>query len=229
MIRPTHDGDTVKTARNPTEADRAAPLPRVEKPATVRCLGPVDANALAAQVGRLAERAWWREDGVKPNRFSCFHHTRHIVFRFIEGNRDPRRFYSLPGWRIWRQWLLPLMDRVATIHDLVEPVFPKAMLARLESGHGIDSHVDGGASNPLVHKIHIPLRTDPEAVLTVAGTTVHLAAGYAWEVNNLAYHGAFNGGARDRIHFIFEMFDGAGGRAAEVSPDPGAAARRLPV
>ena len=214
--------------RRSTDAERAAPLPRVEKPATVRCLGPVDAGPLVAQVGRLSGRAWRRADGVKENRFPCFHHTRHIVFRFIEGNLDPRRFYSLPGWQVWRQWLLPLMNRVAAAYGLREPVFPKAMLARLESGHRIDTHADGPGSNPLVHKIHIPLHTDPKAVFTVAGATVHLAAGYAWEVNNLALHGAFNGGAKDRIHFIFEVFDGAGVRIAEESPLPAAAAPHLP-
>ena len=39
---------------------------------------------------------------------------------------------------------------------------------------------------------------------------IHAAAGSSWEINNLAPHGAFNGGARDRIHFIFEVFEGAG-------------------
>ena len=121
----------------------AAPLPRVEKPPTVRCLGSADADALAARVRRLSEQAWRREDASKENRFFCFHHTRHVVFRFIPGNRDPRRFYSQPGWLVWRQWLLPVMERVtARGSGFAEPVFPKAMLARLGAGQRIDTHVD---------------------------------------------------------------------------------------
>ena len=89
------------------------------------------------------------------------------------------------------------------------------MLARLEAGRRIDLHVDGGGSHPLVHKIHVPLQTDPRAVLTVGGTRVHLAPGHAWEVNNLVPHEAFNGGAHDRIHFVFEVFEGAGRRIVE--------------
>ena len=186
------------------------PLAPVEKPTTVRCLGPLDVDALAAQVRRLSDKAWLREDGFKENKFSCFHHTRHVVFRFITGNRDPRCFYAQPGWRVWRQWLVPIMRRVAAIYGFTEPVFPKAMLARLEAGHRIDTHVDGESSNPLVHKVHVPLQTGPEAVLTVGSSRIHLTAGYAWEVNNLVPHGAFNGAARDRIHFIFEVYEGAG-------------------
>ena len=35
-----------------------------------------------------------------------------------------------------------------------------------------------------------------------------LMAGHAWEINNLLVHGAFNGGETDRIHLIFEVFEG---------------------
>ena len=183
--------------------------PPVRKPRSVLRLGSVDAGALAAVVRRLSDEAWRRADRAKENDYFCFHHTRHVVFRFIAGNRDPRTFYSNPGWHVWRPWLEPLMDRVAGVYGFERPVFPKAMLARLEAGQRIDLHSDGGGSHPLVHKIHVPLQTNPDAVLIVGGARVHLSAGYAWEVNNLVAHGAFNGGDRDRIHFIFEVFEGA--------------------
>ena len=102
------------------------------------------------------------------------------------------------------------MAQAAAPYGYAAPVYPKAMLARLAAGCGIDPHTDGGSMNPLTHKIHVPLQTNPRATLTVAGATVHLEAGYAWEVNNLASHGTFNGGAQDRIHFIFEVLEGAG-------------------
>ena len=193
----------------------AAALSRVLKPSTVRCLGSVDAAPLASRVLRLSDRAWRRADRTKENRYPCFHHTRHVIFRFIEGARDPARFYSTPAWPVWRPWLLPIMRRVAASYGFVEPVFPKAMLARLESGQGIDLHLDGGGANPLVHKVHVPIQTDPAAVIFVKGARLHLASGYAWEINNLAEHGAFNAGARDRIHFIFEVFEGLGRQVHE--------------
>ena len=195
-------------------SERLPPAKPVSKPATVRRLARVDPSALAAVVGRLSDEAWRLEDSAKENDYACFHHTRHVVFRFIAGNRDPRDFYSNPGWHVWRRWLEPLMDRAASAYRFRRPVFPKAMLARLEAGRRIDVHTDGAWSNPLVHKIHIPLQTNPRAMLVVDGVRVHLAAGYAWEVNNLVPHGVFNGGARDRIHLIFEVFEGAGSNAS---------------
>ena len=191
-----------------------AALPRVKKPAAVRRIGRVDADGLAALAARLSDTAWRREDGLKENRYFCFHSTQHVIFRFIAGNRDPRRFYSGPAWRVWRPRLLPLMTETVAPYGFAEPVFPKAMLARLAAGQGIDLHVDNGGSDPLVHKIHVPLQTDAQAVMTIGRAEYHLAKGYAWEVNNLVPHSVFNGGASDRVHFIFEVFDGAGAALA---------------
>jgi hypothetical protein len=187
-----------------------AGLPRVAKPARVRPLGAVGIEELRRRVARLSETVWRREDAAKENDFPCFHHTRHVIFRFIEGNRDPRRFYSHPIWAVWQPLLLPVLARAATPYGYAAPVYPKVMLARLAAGHGIDRHVDGEGSHPYVHKIHVPLDTNPEAVLTVDGQDFHLAAGRAFEVNNLAPHAAFNGGEEDRTHLIFEVFEGAG-------------------
>ena len=184
-------------------------LRRVVKPARVRPLGPVGIDDLRSRVARLSERVWVQEDVAKENDYFCFHHTRHIVFRFIAGNRDPRRFYFLPIWAVWQPLLLPVLARAAAPYRFTDPVFPKVMLARLAAGHRIDTHRDGEGSNPYVHKIHVPLETNPRAVLTVDGDDFHLEGGHASEVNNLALHGAFNGGETDRVHLIFEVFEGA--------------------
>lgn len=156
---------------------------------------------------RLTENVWNRADASKDNDFPCFHHTRHILFRFIEGNRDARRFRSYPAWHIWSATLLPVMARASAPYRFASPVYPKAMLARLSAGHCIDRHIDGPGSNLHTHKIHVPLATGPAAVLNVDGVDYHLRQAHAYEVNNLLPHGAFNGDSRDRIHFIFEVFD----------------------
>ena len=185
-------------------------LQRVAKPCSVRRLCPVDVAALRTQVARLSERVWQRENAIKENDYFCFTHTQHIVFRFIPRELTAFRFYSRPLWNLWRTYLLPVMAEAAAPYGFARPVYPKAMLARLAAGRGIDLHTDDGGAHHLVHKIHVPLETNSQAMLTAAGVTSHLHAGCAWEVNNLAPHGAFNGGAEARIHFIFEVFEGAG-------------------
>ena len=187
---------------------------RVDKPARIRPLGAVDVDALRLHVHRLSERVWRQENAARENDWPCFRRTRHIIFRFIAGNRDARCFYSQPIWAVWSPVLLPVMARAAAPYRYAEPVYPKVMLARLEAGHGIDRHVDGEGSHPFTHKIHVPIETNPGAVLHVDGADFHLGAAHAWEVNNLVPHGAFNGGERDRIHLIFELFEGAAAEPA---------------
>ena len=203
-------GEDVGGARlAPSHSAEQRQLRPVEKPRTVRRLGAVDIAALAEQVARLSEAVWEKENAVKENDFFCFAHTRHIIFRFVAA-QTLGCFYSMPIWHLWQRWLLPVMRQAAAPYGYATPLFPKAMLARLDAGYGIEPHQDCGGMNPLTHKIHVPLETGPQATLTVRGQTLHLPAGQAFEVNNLAPHSALNGEPRDRVHLIFEVFEGAG-------------------
>ncbi len=188
---------------------------RVAKPDGVVDLGPVDVRRLREKVSALGERAWAREDARKENAFPCFHDTRHIVFRFIEGNRDPRRFYSNPSWSVWETLLMPVMRQAVSFYGFSDPLFPKAMLARLAAGRKIDLHYDGAGSNLLTHKIHVPLITNPGARFLTGDREHALAVGRAYEVNNIGLHGAANEGVDDRIHFIFEVFEGGDAKAGQ--------------
>jgi hypothetical protein len=190
----------------------------VTKPANVRDLGPVDASALRDRVAAISERVWAGEDALKENDFDVFHHTRHIIFRFTPGNREPEDYYDNPAWMVWRPLLQPVMDAAIAPYGFADPAFPKAMLARLQAGQKIDLHRDGAGSNLRTHKIHVPLITNPQAFFLSGPNRHHLALGHAWEVNNIASHGGVNEGDADRIHFIFEVFD----RAAEAKTDAGA-------
>jgi hypothetical protein len=184
-------------------------LTPVKKPATIRELGAVDLTKLKMMVARIPDKVWEIADEQKENKFFCFYHTRHLVFRFIRGNYDPYNFYSTSVWPLWEPILRPIFEQVIVPYHVLQPEYPKAMLARLAAGHSIDSHVDGERSNPLVHKIHVPIQTNSKALLTVAGEAFHLREGIAYEVNNLVPHSVINGGDSDRLHLIFEVFETA--------------------
>lgn len=190
-------------------------ISRVQKPLTVRSLGPVDVAPLVARVRQVSEQTWSSEDTRKENAFEVFHHTRHIIFRFIPENRNPLESYAKEAWPMWRPLLEPVMEAAIRDYGFEQPRFPKAMLARLAAGAIIDPHTDGAGSNLLTHKIHVPLITNPDALFLTGETWTHLEVGQAYEVNNIIRHGVVNRGGEDRIHFIFEVFEGAGLDPAE--------------
>lgn len=182
----------------------------ISKPDRLSCLGPVDTQSLDGVLNSLSNQLWQIEDATKENAFPCFHDTQHMVLRFIVGDSDAREILVKPGWLLFQSALEPTMRSIARGYGFEEPAFPKAMFARLKAGEGIDSHVDRQKTNRHVHKIHVPLQTNAQTFMTIAGERFHLERGQAYEVNNLVPHAVENGGEEDRIHFIFEVFEGKG-------------------
>lgn len=179
----------------------------VKKPHTISNLGTTDTQPLKDLVQQLSNQVWIQEDKHKENNFPCFHHTQHIIFRFIKKNQDHRDFYSNPIWEIFKPTLLPIMEQVVVPYGFTQPEYPKVMLARLESGQFIDRHRDGAGSNLHTHKIHIPLYTSSQVNFLVRDKPHSLKEGFAYEVNNIVPHEVRNDGNTDRIHFIFEVFE----------------------
>lgn len=180
---------------------------KIRKPENILELGAIDISPIKNLVERTSEQVWNLENAHKENDFEVFHDTRHIVFRFIEGMRDHRKFYSNPNWAIWQGALLPLMQKVVEKYGFQKPEFPKVMLARLAAGAVIDRHKDGAGSNLYTHKIHVPIRSNEKALMFIKDEPFHLREGFAYEVNNIVSHAVENLGDEDRIHLIFEVFD----------------------
>lgn len=184
-------------------------LPKVKKPDYIRRLGSVPVDLLADLAAQLSPSVWEKADAAKENDFDVFHHTQHIVLRFTPRNRNPAVFYDTRAWPLWARYIEPLMEEAVRSYQFAKPIFPKAMLAKLEAGHMIDLHTDGPGAPPRCHKIHIPLITNPDVHFLIEDQRFHLPAGEAVEVNNIKRHGGENAGTDDRIHFIFEVFEGA--------------------
>ena len=52
-------------------------------------------------------------------------------------------------------------------------------------------------------RLHIPIYTNPGAIMVVDSVAKHLPAdGSGWITNNTKYHNAFNGGEENRVHLV---------------------------
>tara|TARA_R110002167_G_scaffold86535_3_gene234189 strand:- start:213 stop:794 length:582 start_codon:yes stop_codon:yes gene_type:complete len=174
---------------------------------TIKSINKESLSSLEEIYNRLSSNVWSIENARKENDFSCFHHTQHVIFRFIRNFGDPRDFYDNPIWSIFKHLLLPIMNEVAVCYGFKNPVYPKVMLAKLDAHSYINAHYDGAGSNLKTHKIHIPLITAPEVLMSICGKTMHLERGLAYEVNNIKLHSVENRSDQPRVHLIFEVFD----------------------
>ena len=57
-------------------------------------------------------------------------------------------------------------------------------------------------------RLHIPIITNPGAIMVVDHVAKHMPAdGSVWVTNNTKYHNAFNGGEENRIHLVACVLD----------------------
>jgi hypothetical protein len=186
----------------------ARPQANPRKTTSVRHLGRVDIDALLAAVQAIPEATWDAENADKPNKFEALDRTRHIVFRFVDSTRDWRGSHDRPLWADWRGLLEPVMAQAVRDYGYANGVFPRVMLARMAAGGMIQPHIDANPAAKWPHKIHVPLATNDKVGFRIGDTIHHFPVGEAVEVNNLGPHAVRNDGETDRIHLIFEYYDG---------------------
>ena len=170
-----------------------------------RHLGSVDVDALIERVKNMPEDLWTSENEEKPNKLSELNDTVHVIFRFVEGFGKSFDYYDFPLWEEWKDDLLPIMETAAEELGYEDYRFPRVMFARLPSGGEISPHKDTRASH-FVHKIHVPLITDPETTFHVGAQSKNLKVGEIVEVNNKRGHAVYNKSTQDRVHLIFECY-----------------------
>ncbi len=169
-------------------------------------LGSTNVDDLVERVKNIPESLWETENEYKPNRFAQLNDTRHIIFRFPDGPESVFDFTDHETlWDEWQDDLLPIMEQAAKSLGYTDYRFPRVMLARLPAGGEISQHTDALASH-YIHKIHVPLISNPDTFFDVGGKTEHLPVGEIIEVNNKRVHAVKNDGKEDRIHLIFECY-----------------------
>ena len=179
---------------------------KAKKPETgILELGQVDMSGLDF-VARHLDNHWIGRSNDKPNNFGVFHSTDHVILKFCSF-RDTTDITDWDLWEIFDDDLLPMMNDVASRYGITDPVFPRAMFARLHVNGKITPHVDGHKATGYCHKIHVPVQTNPDAMFFVGDHELNMERGKAYEVNNRMKHWCINGGDEERIHFIFEILN----------------------
>ena len=73
-------------------------------------------------------------------------------------------------------------------------------MALVLPGGVVDPHTD-----PWPCRVHVPLLTNPQAMLTVEGVDYHLEAGKAYLVDGRREHAVRNAGPTPRVHFVLDV------------------------
>ena len=185
------------------QTDQASP----KKTKTMRELGPIDISGVRDDILNIPQELWQYQDNDKPNKFEALGRTQHIVFQFVCDNDNHLEVVDYPIWDEWKDRLLPLMEQATKPYGYENGAYSRIMFAKLPAGGKIALHIDPYKSSNYTHKIHIPIKTNPDVEFLVGYKRYHLEEGFAYEVNNKAVHGGVNNGTEDRIHLIFEYYE----------------------
>jgi len=120
----------------------------------------------------------------------------------------------------------PNLERLTRLREWLDSAFPVvpnvAWIGHLPRDARIFLHVDNTQHWDEHHRVHVPLRTHPEARLCVAGRFAFLRPGRMWLINNSVPHGAINRGP-DRLHLVLDLphFAGFDEWLAQGTVEPG--------
>ncbi len=152
---------------------------------------------------------WSEANATNPNKFRVFQgNTDHIVFQFPIDRQDHENSEYFPWWCEWQNALISIIKASTQGYLYTNGKTSRIMLARLAAGKRCKMHVDHTPSANIPHKIHVPLQTHQNVQFIEEGDIYYLEYGRAYEVNNKVIHGTNNPSLTDRIHLIFDYYNG---------------------
>jgi hypothetical protein len=102
----------------------------------------------------------------------------------------------------------PLLGQFPTIKRLLDETdldVKIARLARISPGSWMHEHNDDVGIGEERQRLHIPITSNPKAVLCFDGAHVHLEPGFLWKLDHERVpHAAANYGDADRVHLILD-------------------------
>jgi len=105
-------------------------------------------------------------------------------------------------WHGARARLNPLRDAVIGHFDGCAVMGYGLFL--LAAGQGHPTHTDVQPPE-WVTRVHVPIVTNPQAIVITDEGTVHMEAGRAYRFDTRRNHAVANGGTTPRVHFILDV------------------------
>lgn len=114
----------------------------------------------------------------------------------------PFAVYLVNEYHEVNNFILPILE---AMEEKTNGLVARAILARLPAKSRVHPHRDSGRLFEISRRFHIPVITNENCSVVVAGREVFMGAGECWEISNLRTHSAVNAGDTDRVHLIFDI------------------------
>lgn len=167
-----------------------------------------DVSDIKSIISRMEEE--WRLDEWRQKMHDVHKHTESYMINKIDMKwmsiGDPMGYQKKASREDGELESLTL-DIIEDLEQMFDGVAGFAMYIKLAAGEDVAQHQDYGDYFQYVHRIHIPIITNPDVVFMVGGENKYLQEGECWEINNRNTHYVKNPSQFDRIHLLVDIME----------------------
>ena len=169
--------------------------------------------SVAAIVAALPDAAdpLWDTDRFRQTTYPVHRQTRSILFDWLDND------WRLGGPMTVFHYDYPPADLTAAVNACAARAlefYPGARLARMTlaevpAGAKITPHMDNGIGITAVHRIHVPVVTNPDVHFFIDKVSHCLEANVIYEFDNTRLHSVENRSATRRVHLMCDLIPAA--------------------
>jgi hypothetical protein len=121
-----------------------------------------------------------------------------------DGNPDGSEIVDYPLFKFYEPLFNPIFKIIESRFHISNY---GAMMVKLPAGQNVGVHRDKGNYREFCSRLHIPLQTHPDVIMSCGDSEIHMELGKIYEINNTRWkHGVVNPSSVDRIHLIVDVF-----------------------
>lgn len=144
------------------------------------------------------DEAHWEADDFRRSK-NGLNESQSIIFRYSK-SYDPAHVIDQPMLQHYSVEYAAVLDYLRRFLDIADVW--ASFLVRLPAGGSIKPHVDSTRYLEQIHRLHIPVITNPNCSYVIDGQTVNMEVGKIYEIDNLRMHQCINAGDTPRVHLV---------------------------
>lgn len=178
-------------------------------------LGQVTAGTSDKIASLITEEQWEIITG-RQEMFAPHRETKSIFLRSVPdptAKNDKDMFFAQGLLRdhevveIYRSEINALLSDISKFYTVIDWA---ASLILLPAGQTVKRHKDTYPGPANLHRIHLPIITNPQCIFYCGAYRVNMKIDTIYEVRNLNYiHGVDNFGSTDRVHLVIDVMGDA--------------------
>jgi hypothetical protein len=149
--------------------------------------------------------ALWDLNRHRQEKHAVHRATRSIIFDWIDDRWQPGQPASVQHFDHPAGLATPVYACAERLNARIPGKIVRLMLTELAPRGRIAPHMDGGAGVVLVHRLHLPVVSNPEVKFFIDEIPHYLEPGVAYEFDNTRRHAVDNDSDAPRIHLMCDV------------------------